>query len=201
MESSLTILNDEINEGIIILRALKLICLDTNNKLFLSDEGKKIAERIIEGRQIILRPPQERRTSIFIASAFGHEELDLLYKNEFIKACEVINCKPCRVDLTEPHHTITDAVIRGISEAKCIIADLTYARPSVYFEVGFAHGLGVPLILTCCQDHQKGSNENQKVHFDLEQYKISYWNMVTKGMFSWTKNMNPIERLQTLFKD
>jgi nucleoside 2-deoxyribosyltransferase len=167
-------------------------------KLSLAEEGKRVAERYAEGRRPLIRLPISARSSIFIASAVGHEDLDSLFENEFKLACEQIGYKPIRVDLSEPSQTITEAIIRGIQESECLIADLTYARPSVYFEAGLAHGLGIPLILTCRKDHFKGKKDDLRVHFDLEQYKISYWARAENGDFLWPKKMTPAERLQVL---
>jgi hypothetical protein len=170
----------------------------SHSELFLTEEGVRIAERILEGRRPIIRLPQSVRSDIFIASAFGYEEIDLLFENEFKPACEEIGYKPLRVDLSEPIETITEAILRGIQKCECLIADLTFARPSVYFEIGFAHGLGIPVILTCRKDHFKGQEEALKVHFDLEQYKISYWENAANGRVIWFKNMSPLERLKVL---
>jgi nucleoside 2-deoxyribosyltransferase len=166
--------------------------------LFLTEEGRRIAERIIEGRKPIFRPPHPQRSTIFVASAFGYGELDLLYENEFCPACLAVGYTPFRVDLSEPSQTITESIIRGIQESECLLADLTFARPSVYFEIGLAHGLGISLILTCREDHYRGAEDNLKVHFDLEQYKISYWNRTGPNEFSWPRNMKLIERLASI---
>lgn len=79
-----------------------------------------------------------------------------------------------------------------------MLADLTHARPSVYFEVGYAHGLGVPLLLTCREDHCRGKSDHARIYFDLEQYKISYWSRTSKGEFNWPKGMEPAERLPSI---
>jgi nucleoside 2-deoxyribosyltransferase len=79
-----------------------------------------------------------------------------------------------------------------------VLADLTHARPSVYFEVGYAQGLGVPLLLTCRKDHYRAAHDNARVHFDLEQYKISFWSRNSKGQFIWAKGMEPTKRLKSL---
>ncbi len=90
--------------------------------------------------------------------------------------------------------------MEGIRETACIIADLTYARPSVYFEVGYAHGLGIPLLLTCRKDHFHGKVDHARVHFDLEQFKISYWSRNAKGRFQWPAAMEPSERLSKILQ-
>lgn len=47
------------------------------------------------------------------------------------------------------------------------VADFTAYRGGVYPEAGFAHGLGLPMVLTC----RKGS----KLHFDIQQYNCIFW--------------------------
>ena len=54
-----------------------------------------------------------------------------------------------------------------------MVADFTQgktgARGGVYYEAGFAHGLGIPVIFTC-------RNESlDKVHFDTRQYNHIVW--------------------------
>jgi len=170
-------------------------------ELSLTDEGKRIAKQLAEGRQVIFRPMRPQRTTIFVACAFGYEEIDELYVKQLEPVCTKLGYFPIRVDLKEDSKPITNSILQGIIEAECVIADLTFARPSVYFEVGFAHGLGVPLILTCRRDHQRGAEANAKVHFDLEQYKISYWTKDEQSAFIWPANMDPETRLQTALRE
>lgn len=164
----------------------------------LTDEGRVVAQKVVDARNVLLRPPSARRTTVFVASAFGHTELDELYERELASACASVACTSVRVDMTEPAHTITAAIVNGIANARCVMADITHARQSVYFEVGLAHGLGVPVILTCRSDHYRGASDIERVHFDLEQYKISYWTRMDSGDFSWAKGMSPTQRIKVL---
>jgi hypothetical protein len=167
----------------------------------LTEEGKRIANTLSKGRTPTLRPHSELQTSIFIASAFGYDEIDDLYHQHFKTASELLGYKTIRVDLTEPNQTITKKIMEGITDTACLLADLTYARPSVYFEVGYAVGLGVPLILTCRNDHLHGKKDEARVHFDLEQYKISFWSQDSKGNFKWaSESMTPEYRLKSVLK-
>jgi len=54
---------------------------------------------------------------------------------------------------------IVEKIHREIESCGFVIADLTNERPNVYYEVGYARGLGKPVILTV------GKGEN--VHFDI----------------------------------
>lgn len=51
-----------------------------------------------------------------------------------------------------------------------MVADFTGHRHGVYFEAGFAMGLGIPVIWLCQED------EIDKTHFDTRQYNHILWN-------------------------
>ena len=74
-----------------------------------------------------------------------------------------------RVD--EIHHVerIDDRIVAEIRRAALIVADFTGHRGGVYFEAGFAMGLGIPVVWTCHVDHI------DDVHFDTRQYNHIVW--------------------------
>ncbi len=168
--------------------------------LVLTEYGQQVYTRLRKGRRwdLRLRAPPTARESCFIAMAIGHTETDELFTRVFEPACMEIKCKAIRIDATEPETTISDAILQSIVHAVAVVADLTFARPSVYFEAGFAHGLGIPLLLTCRKDHYRGADDTARVHFDLEQYKISFWERTPKGQFQWENKMSPHARLRSL---
>jgi hypothetical protein len=49
------------------------------------------------------------------------------------------------------------------------VADFTGHRGGVYFEAGFAMGLGLPVFFTC------RNTELEKLHFDVRQYNTIDW--------------------------
>ncbi len=174
---------------------------EDNVYIKLTAEGKRIAEALSKGRNTILRPKALSLKSVFIACAFGYSDVDELYNLHFLPSCKNLGYEAIRVDMTEPHQTITEKIMSGINEAACIIADLTYARPSVYFEIGYAVGLGIPLVTTCRQDHFRGEGDDQRVHFDLQQYKISFWEKNQDGSFKWpSEAMEPGKRLTSILQ-
>lgn len=59
-------------------------------------------------------------------------------------------------------YRITDQVIQMIKSARFVVADLTHERPNVYFELGFARGLGKTVITTA----RDGTN----IHFDVKDW-------------------------------
>jgi hypothetical protein len=69
-----------------------------------------------------------------------------------------------RVDEVESNQRITDRILESIAKAEFVIVDLTKERPNVFFEAGFAHGLGkVPIYV---------ARAGTTVHFDIKDYPI-----------------------------
>ena len=76
-----------------------------------------------------------------------------------------------RIDNKEHNDKICDEIIAEIRRSKFVVADFTENRGGVYFEAGFALGLGIPVIWTVQQDFLK----KEGVHFDTRQYNhIAY---------------------------
>ena len=102
-----------------------------------------------------------------------------------------------RVDNVEHVNDINDEIIAQIRRSKFMVCDLTGYRGGVYFEAGFAYGLGIPVIYTCrkdwCDEDQlmddagnvveflKDSNgtsvpvKKEGVHFDLAHRNRIEW--------------------------
>ena len=83
--------------------------------------------------------------------------------------------RPIRVDKTEFNDKIDDEIIAEIRRSRFVVADFTQdgdrARGGVYYEAGFAHGLGIPAIFTC----RKDMIDNGLIHFDTRQYNHIVW--------------------------
>jgi hypothetical protein len=60
-------------------------------------------------------------------------------------------------------YRITDQIIQMITSARFIVADLTHERPNVYFELGYARGMGGKTVITTARE---GTN----VHFDVKDW-------------------------------
>ena len=84
-----------------------------------------------------------------------------------------------RVDRIEHNDDIDDKIISEIQLADFVIADLTYARPSVYYEAGYAQGRPVPVVYTARKDHFRPRDDDPhgafRVHFDLQMRNILAW--------------------------
>jgi len=68
-------------------------------------------------------------------------------------AGRLLNGKPLRVEKADDKRgvfKITDAILQNIRQAALIIAEVTEPNPNVYFEIGYARGIGKP-VLPCAR--------------------------------------------------
>ena len=83
--------------------------------------------------------------------------------------------EPVRIDQQEHNNKIDDEIIAEIRRSRFVVADFTQgedgARGGVYYEAGFAHGLGIKVIFTC----RKDVLDNDDIHFDTRQYNHIGW--------------------------
>lgn len=89
--------------------------------------------------------------------------------------------KCLRIDNKETNNKICDEIIAEIRKSQCLIADFTGNRGGVYFEAGFALGLGIPVIWLVDDNWWNETDEHGKrinnLHFDTRQYAhINYSN-------------------------
>lgn len=105
---------------------------------------------------------------VFVAMWFD-SEMDSVYKNAIATAVKEAGYDPIRIDKVEHNNKIDDEIIAKIKQSKFVIADFTGHRGGVYFEAGYAMGLGKPVIWTCREDDLKN------LHFDTRQYSHIVW--------------------------
>lgn len=124
----------------------------------------------------------------FVAMWFD-DEMNDAYEKGIKPAIEQSGYTPMRIDRKPDANKIDDDIIAEIRRSRFLIADMTHrkddgvrgsiadmthgkdngARGSVYFEAGFAMGLGIPIIYTCRSDLM------DEVHFDTRQYAYIVW--------------------------
>jgi len=104
----------------------------------------------------------------FIAMWFD-KRMDVFF-GEVSQAIIDAGYEPLRIDNKEHNNDINDEIIASIRQSKFVIADFTGQRPGVYFEAGYAKGLGLEVIWLCREDHFKD------IHFDNEHYNFIKWN-------------------------
>jgi nucleoside 2-deoxyribosyltransferase len=104
----------------------------------------------------------------FMAMWFS-EELSEVWSNGFEPAIFDSGYDPLRIDKFEHVNKIDDEIIAQINASRFLVADFTGHRGGVYFEAGYALGIGIPVFWTCKDD------ELDKLHFDIRQYNCINW--------------------------
>jgi len=142
-------------------KALSLDLIELKNDVYrLSLNGwKRIAE---------LKKTKIDSNKAFVAMWFN-PELDEIWEQGIKPALEETGFRPLRIDLEEHNEKICDKIIAEIRRSGLLVADFTGQRGGVYFEAGFALGLGIPVIWTCRKD------DIQNLHFDTRQYNHIVW--------------------------
>jgi nucleoside 2-deoxyribosyltransferase len=92
-----------------------------------------------------------------------------VFESGFAKAISDSGYTPFRIDRKEHNQKIDDEIVAEIRRSKFVVADFTGHRGGVYFEAGFAMGLGLPIIWTCRRDNIAA------LHFDIRQYNCIDW--------------------------
>ena len=92
------------------------------------------------------------------------------YSKAIEPAVKSLGFVPIRIDSKEHVDTVMDQIIAEIKESRFVIADFTGQRGGVYFEAGFAKGLGLDVIWCCRED------DMDKLHFDVKGFNIIVWN-------------------------
>lgn len=141
-------------------------------KVSLDDTVKDIfdCKLTIEGwskvEQLYKKTPKGNQC--FVAMWFS-SELDNTYSSSIEPAILETGYKPLRIDKKEHNDKIDDQIIAEIRRSSLLIADFTGQRGGVYFEAGFAMGLGIPVIWTCHKGHI------DDCHFDTNHYNHIVW--------------------------
>ena len=108
----------------------------------------------------------------FVAMWFN-KSLDPAFEDAIEPAIKDAGYTAVRIDNTDFLGNIPDKIIAEIRRSRFIVADFTQGDKGncggVYYEAGFARGLGIPVISTCSKD------TIDKVHFDVRQQNHILW--------------------------
>ena len=87
--------------------------------------------------------------------------------SSYKKVCKRFNFKAVRTDKTRSGDRIVPEILKGIRNASFVIADVTEASMNVFYEIGYAEGLGRPVIVT--------AKEGTKLPFDFADIPVEFW--------------------------
>lgn len=104
----------------------------------------------------------------FVAMSFA-DGLSDAWTNGFDPGIRAAGFRPLRIDGKDFVGGITDEIMAEIRRSRFVVADYTNQANGVYFEAGFALGLGLTVIPTCRSD------EVTKLHFDIKHLNTLLW--------------------------
>ena len=148
------------------------------NRNWITHSGKNNRDRectlSVEG---YTRLAELERTFVTTSKAFMamwfDESMGAAWEQGFEPAIRGAGYEPVRIDHKEHVNKIDDEIIAEIRRARFVVADFTHGvngvRGGVYYEAGFAHGLGIPVIFSCRADVL------EEIHFDTRQYNHIVW--------------------------
>lgn len=103
--------------------------------------------------------------SVFIVMPFK-KEFDDLYK-VYKTVCNDFGFDAVRTDKVISLEKILPRILNGIRHSAFVIADVTETSPNVFYEIGFAEGLGRPIIAT--------AKVGTKLPFDIADTPVIFW--------------------------
>jgi len=127
----------------------------------------------------------KKSLNCFVAMAFNREDTDEIYDHHFFPVLkDRCHLNPIRIDRQYQKDDLNVAIMKKLDDADIALIDLTYARPSVYYEAGYAER-GIPVVYTVRRDHlgAKTQSDNHRVHFDLQMKQIEPWTIPVDPTF------------------
>ncbi len=172
-------------------KSSNLYIVPTNDKAEASNIIDYLAHEDLISTDYTL-PTAFRITPLGLVKASGLKQtMKTKSNNVFIAACFNVELEPAVraigdairssgytpqvVNRVSHSELIETKIYELIQNCKFMVADLTCQRQSVYYEVGYAHALGKPVILTCRKDHFKGKEADKHLHFDIAHRLVLEW--------------------------
>ena len=113
------------------------------------------------------------RPQAFVVMQFT-EEYTALYKEVIEPVCTDFGYQVIRGDNVYTNGLIIEDITRSIRECSIVIADITPNNANVYYELGFAHGIGKPAILL-------SDRNRDKLPFDISGFRLLFYDNTIGG--------------------
>lgn len=140
----------------VLCNEMGLLVSQSNNQYQVSPKGLLY----LEGRR-------ESVSSIGFCAMWFSPEVRQLWTQVIEPATRAAGYEPLRIDSKQHNGKIDDEIMASIRASRFVVSDFTGNRGGVYYEAGFAHGLGLPVIFMC--------REGDELHFDVRQYNCIFW--------------------------
>jgi hypothetical protein len=135
-----------------------------------TDRGEVPVTLKLEGWRKLdeLRRTAPNSDQAFVAMAFT-AEMRLIFTEAIAPALDATGYAAFHTDIRPQNEKIDDLIVTEIRRSGLVVADFTGHRGGVYWEAGFAQGLGIPVVRTCRKD------DMEMLHFDTRQYPHVEW--------------------------
>lgn len=126
----------------------------------------------VQGHTHIAKQSAGANSSQAFVAMWFDDTMDAVYHHAIAPAIQAAGYEPYRIDRDNFLNKIDDEIIAQIRRSKFILADFTHnpegsVRGSVYYEAGFAYGLGTPCVFT--------ARDDADLHFDTRQFPHILW--------------------------
>ncbi len=116
----------------------------------------------------------ENKPTVFTIMKF-EQDFDTLYEEVIKTQCDQLGFKATRADEVYASSSIIQDIVREISSAAIIIADITMDNPNVFYELGYAHALHKPTILLA------DIGKRDRLPFDISGYRTIFYSNTIGG--------------------
>lgn len=140
----------------VLIRELEFVHLRTSGTYRVSAKGLLHLEGV-----------SNSDSNIGFCAMWFSEEVKPLWIQVIEPAIRLAGYEAIRIDSKQHNGKIDDEIMASIRASRFVVADFTGNRGGVYYEAGFAHGLGLPVIFMC--------REGDELHFDVRQYNCIFW--------------------------
>jgi hypothetical protein len=125
-----------------------------------ADDVDRLAKDVLSLCEDLVVP-----NTVFVIMSFK-KEFDGLYQ-VYKAVCKDFGFEAVRTDKMYSLEKILPRILTGIRHSAFVIADVTETSPNVFYEIGFAEGLGRPIIAT--------ARVNTKLPFDIVDTPVTFW--------------------------
>ena len=133
-------------------------------------EIRFVGEGTTEIKNIVI---ESIRPQAFVVMQFT-DEYTALFKEVIDPVCSDFGYQVLRGDNVYTNGLIIEDITRSIRECSIVIADITPNNANVYYELGFAHGIGKPAILL-------SDRNREKLPFDISGFRLLFYDNTIGG--------------------
>ena len=117
--------------------------------------------------------PGGRRVDVFVLMPFT-AAMEPVYNDHVKKVCGAVGVSVARADDFFSTNEVIADIWTAISQSRIVIADCSGRNPNVFYELGIAHTLGKPVILT--------TQSEQDIPFDIRHRRYLAYEFTPRGM-------------------